>query len=295
MAAPSAAQSNTLEHAETLLSSGRLSEARATLDRWIAANPPGSRRVNSEDRARARLLQGRLTADVREAEEAYLSVVLSYPRTRVAPDAMLRLGQVLVAVAIADGDTAVAGRASGYLQRLVDDYPGSDQRTLGMLWLARAHEIAGAPHAACDVTRSALRAGIADPVLASLFETERDAACSTTRPGVAGPADSTRAPERRAERQRTPPPPPAERPAPTLERFSVQAAAVRDRAGAERLAARLRQAGFDPRIVRVEGSGLHRVRMGRYVNTAPAAQLARRLRQAGFDVVVVTDAHREAR
>jgi tetratricopeptide (TPR) repeat protein len=295
-AAPAAAQSSSsLDRVESLLAEGRLTEARATLDRWIAANPAGSRRTDTEDRARAQLLAGRLTSDVGEAESAYMSVVLSYPRTRAAPEALLRLGQVLVAVAIADADTLTARRASDYLGRLVEDYPRSEERPLGLLWLARAHEVAGAHANACAVTREALRADIEDPVLASLFETERDTACAAAQQAGA-PASEAGAPARRGAADRPPPTSSTERtpPAP-LERFAVQAAAVRNRAGAETLAARLRRAGYDPRIVRVEGSSLHRVRLGLFSNTAPAAQLSRRLRQAGFDAVVVTDAHREVR
>jgi cell division septation protein DedD len=297
---PVSAQSDVLDRVDGLLAAGRLTDARSTLARWIAANPPGARAASPEDRARARLLEGRLTPDVASAEEAYRSVVLSYPRTRAAPEAMLRLGQVLVAVAMADADSAAARRAVDYLDRLVDDYPGSEHRTLGMLWLARAHEVVGDHPSACAVTADALRAGIADPVMNGLFETEREAACNTSlaggRPDDAARAGAARAPTqppaRRTERA---PPVRPDPPTGQLERFAVQAAALRDRAGADALVARLRRAGFDPRVVRLEGSTLHRVRLGRYTGTPPAAQLARRVRQAGFDAVVVTDAHREVR
>jgi hypothetical protein len=296
-APPAAAQSNALDRVESLLAAGRLSEARSTLDRWIAANPSGRRGASSEERARARLLEGRLTPDIAEAESAYMSVVLSYPRTRAAPEALLRLGQVLVAVAMADTDSVTARRAVDYLGRLVDEYPGSEHRTLGMLWLARAHQLAGDGPSACTVTRDALRAGVADPVMNGLFETERTAMCDGA-PAAPGDAPRAAAAERATPPARSPertPPGRATPPTPELERFAVQAAAVRDRTGAERLAERLRRAGFDPRVVRVEGSSLHRVRLGRYDGTQPAAQLARRVRQAGFDAVVVTDAHREVR
>jgi cell division septation protein DedD len=290
-AAPLAAQStSSLDRIETLLAEGRLSEARATLERWESSSV-GSRRPEPEDRARARLLQGRLSSDIAEAESAYMSVVLSYPRTRAAPEALLRLGQVLVAVAIADADTATARRATDYLARLVDDYPRSEERPLGMLWLARAHEVAGSHADACDVTRDALRTDIPDPVLASLFEAERETACGAAQDGASA-REAT--PARTGAEDRPPPVStrPAEPPA-TVERFAVQTAAVRNREGAEALAGRLRRAGFDPRIVTVAGSELHRVRLGRFANTAPAAQLSRQVRQAGFDAVVVTDAHQE--
>src|SRR5690606_9913149 len=48
-AVPVAAQSDTLDRVESLLASGRLTEARATLDRWNQANPPGRRGASSEE------------------------------------------------------------------------------------------------------------------------------------------------------------------------------------------------------------------------------------------------------
>src|SRR5690606_15481780 len=247
-------------------------------DRWNQANPPGRRGASSEERARAKLLEGRLTPDVSEAESAYMSVVLSYPRTPAASEALLRLGQVLVAVAMADNDTVTARRAVDYLDRLVSEYPGSEHPTLGMLWLARAHQLAGDLPSACTVTRDALRAGVADPVMNGLLETEQSTLCSAVadsdvRPSTP-PAQRTTPPPARQQTERPPARQQAERPpderrdaGAELQRFAVQAAALRDRNGADNLAERLRRAGFEPRVVRVEGSSLYRVRLGRYTGT----------------------------
>ena len=122
-----------LDRVESMLASGRLTDARNTLDRWIAEHPPGSRSATSEQQAHALLLQGRLNADLREAEDAYLAVVLSYPTSRYAPEALLRLGQVLVAIGMADDDPDEAARGAAYLERLLDDYPGSDQGPVATL------------------------------------------------------------------------------------------------------------------------------------------------------------------
>lgn len=75
--------------------------------------------------------------------------------------------------------------------------------------------------------------------------------------------------------------------------FSVQLGAFSERARADELAARLREAGFEPRIVVVEGSELVRVRAGRFPDAQGATRAYDRARAAGFDAMVVTDAARE--
>jgi cell division septation protein DedD len=277
-----------LDQVEALLASGRLTDARNTLDRWIAEHPPGARSATSEQQAHALLLQGRVNADLREAEEAYLAVVLSYPTSRYAPQALLRLGQVLVAIGMADGDPNEAARGAAYLERLLDDHPGSEQGPVATLWLARAHQVAGAHDDACRVAREGAELGATDPTLDSLLRQERDAACAAVQQDAppAARAEATPAGNRND---------PSDSPASGVARFAVQSTAVRNRAAAESLAARLRRTGFEPRVVQIDGSSLYRVRVGRYVSAAEATAVARRVRSTGFEAVVVTDAHRERR
>jgi hypothetical protein len=75
--------------------------------------------------------------------------------------------------------------------------------------------------------------------------------------------------------------------------FAVQAGAFSDRSRADDLAARLREAGFEPRLVVVEGSDLVRVRLGRFMDAAGATRVHDALVGAGFEAMVVGDAGRE--
>jgi cell division septation protein DedD len=74
---------------------------------------------------------------------------------------------------------------------------------------------------------------------------------------------------------------------------AVQAGAFQSMDRARQLAARLRDAGFNPRLVQVPGSELARVRMGRFPSRDEADTLADRIRNLGFEVTIVTDADAE--
>lgn len=86
------------------------------------------------------------------------------------------------------------------------------------------------------------------------------------------------------------PPPPAEIEA-TL---SVQLGAFEDPTRAQALAAELERRGYSPRLVRVPGSHLLRVRIGRFSHREGADALARELRELGFECTLSSDAHRES-
>jgi cell division protein FtsN len=57
--------------------------------------------------------------------------------------------------------------------------------------------------------------------------------------------------------------------------------------------ARLRRAGYEPRVAMVPGSSLIRVRVGRFATPGDAARQVARLKENGFDAVVVNDANQE--
>src|SRR5699024_10836124 len=113
-------------------------------------------------RARALLLRARLTTDVGEAERDYLNLVLAHPYTPEIPEALLRLGQGLLA-------SGESGRAAGYLHRLVTDYPRSVQRPVGALWLARARRAEQRYEDACRVAREGIDYAHADRSLLELI------------------------------------------------------------------------------------------------------------------------------
>lgn len=280
-AAPAAAQVPTLNRVDSLVNAGAYGTARADLDRWWSARDefvvPGS------DMARGLMLRARLAPDPDAAESDYLAVVLGYPASDHAPEALLRLGQGLLA-------TGDATRSAAYLARLVADYPGRPQRLAGLLWLARAHDAARRPGPACTAAREGLR-DARDPDLVAMLRAEVEGSCSgdavagepATAPGDA--AGIARGPVTGSPRGGD-----AGSARAGVGDWSVQSGAFRYSEGAERLMERLQQAGFSPRLIRVPRSGLLRVRVGRFTSSEEAASLVTRLRDRGFDAVVVGDA-----
>jgi cell division protein FtsN len=55
-----------------------------------------------------------------------------------------------------------------------------------------------------------------------------------------------------------------------------------------------RRRGLEPRLVRVPGSDLVRVRVGRFQDGGEAMDLRERLRGMGMEAIIVQDASREA-
>ena len=77
--------------------------------------------------------------------------------------------------------------------------------------------------------------------------------------------------------------------------MSVQVGAFRNLEGAVLLSERIRDAGYLPRLVRVPGTDLIRVRVGRFAERGGAESLKRELERAGFEATIVADAQSEER
>ncbi|MGH7466822.1 MAG: SPOR domain-containing protein [Longimicrobiales bacterium] len=311
---PAQAQQRVLDRTDSLLMAGQYAQARATLADWQRAHPPGVA-VEPAERSRALYLMARLTTAADDAQDLYLSLVLSYPTAREAPDALLRLGQHFVN----SGDPA---RAQGYLERLVNDYPAASNRMQGYLWLARAQSAAGSSSAACASAGAALKAGATNEELTLLLQEEEKTACAnaqrepppamraplpapnvesppvrrtTTAPARTQPARSqprtqpTRTPSARTPSTRTPP----RASATSSARYALQTGAFREIRSANATAAELERKGFDARVVYTAGSSLARVRVGKFRTSAAASEEARKLRTAGVRAIVVDDVARE--
>ncbi len=252
-----------LDRVDSLVAAGDVAGARASLDRWFAAAPASG---PADARARALFLRAELTPRFAAAEKDLLAVVLGYPTSPQAPDALLRLGQGLAAA----GDRE---RAAGYLRRLVADYPSSPRRAAGYVWLARSLQ----GKEACAAARDGLAAATADVEAERLLRAEREAACgSGARAGSAATtAASVPAPARAAGR------------------YAVQLGAFRDGEHAEALAARARRLGYEPRIVTVGNGSLLRVRVGRWSTQGPAGAAVRSLHDAGLEAALVDDVSAE--
>lgn len=275
------AQQSLLNRADSLLIAGQYEQARAILADWDRTNP-ASATTEPAQRARAIYLTARLTTDAAQAQNHYLTVALSYPTSREAPDALLRVGQSFLA-------TGDAARAVGYLERLINDYPAASVRPLGFLWLTRAQIAAGKASSACTTATTALKPGTSiTGELASLIATEQRNACTNAQPDSQKPNAQPPAPERSQ-------PAPDRRTADNSNdgRFAIQIAAFRELRSANAIAAQLRRKGHDSRVVFVEGSSLARVRIGRFRTRADALNEVRRLKAENVDGIVVDDAVRE--
>ncbi|MFW5951680.1 MAG: SPOR domain-containing protein [Gemmatimonadota bacterium] len=269
--APGAGQVPTLERVDSLITAGDYDTARATLEQWWSARDEFD--VPGSDKARALMLRARLAPGPDDAEPDYLAVVLGYPTSEHAPAALLRLGQGLLA-------TGDAARAAAYIERLIADYPGRNDRTAAFLWLARAHTAARNPAAACRAARVGLQ-DVRDSDLAAMLRVEAAASCATATA------------EQDTESARPSAPAPAAQPGRPAGDWAVQTGAFRYRDGAHALMDRLREAGHSPRLVRVPRNDLLRVRVGRFASSDEAGRLLTRLRDQGFDAVVVNDAAQE--
>jgi cell division septation protein DedD len=299
------AQDGSLDRVQNLIATGRFTEALNTLEQWERSYADPRSSAAPADRARALFLRGALSTEAKEAEDAFISVVLSYPSSDVAPEALLRLGQAL----LTGGE---ARRAVAYLERLRNDYPGAAQRETGWLWLARAQLAAGSPAAACTTARHGVGAA-SSANLRTLIEIEQDRACGAGAQGsvaatprsAPAPAETRTAPAATprsapapAETRTAPPaatPPPAERASATALRgnFAVQTGAYREASSARTIADQMRAKGFDVRVVLVGDSPLHRVRFGAFASNAEAAAAARAVQAAGFATIIVNDVRLE--
>lgn len=281
-AAPAAAQPPSLDRADELIAQGDYAGAREIVDRWWREEPAASPEVIRTGRPRALLLRARLATDAAAAERDYLALALGHPSSPETAVALLRLGQGLLA-------SGQAARAVTYLERLATDHPNSPDRAVGLLWLARARRLAGRTDAACDAANQAADTRGAGPDLAALIRNEQVASCRRIADARPPAGRQAQAAAGRPTAQREP------RPAAQAATgtFAAQAGAFRERSGAETLAAQLRRAGFEPRLVRLPGSSLVHVRIGRFSSTADADALVARLRAAGFTALVVRDAGRE--
>jgi cell division septation protein DedD len=258
-AAPLAGQS--LDRVEELARLGRSEEARdLLLEWWDEARDAAPQR----DLQRGLWLRGRLTVDPNLAELDYQRLVVLYPSSPFAPQALLRLAQS----AHANGDVAMA---SQHVASIVRDYPTSPVRAEAEAWQRGAGD--APPRSEASATTPPSTAA-APPAAAT-----RDPATAPapTRPPAAQPSTPTTQPAR--------PVAPADIP---LE-WSVQFGAFTDENRAFALHNELISAGLAARLVRVAGSGFTHVRIGRFTNRAEASTQLQQVTARGFTAAIVRD------
>ncbi len=162
--------------------------------------------------------------------------------------------QALLRLAQASHALGDAEAARAHVETLIRDYPASPARRTAEAWMASAGP---APAAAA---------------------TDAGAPARPVSPGDAPPVA-------RASAEVRSPAPAAD----AAEVFSVQLGAFAETDRAEGVRARASAAGFDARLVRVEGSGLLHVRIGRFSDRAAAEGLLQQVARAGLEGALVRD------
>ncbi len=251
--------------AQRLVNEGAGAEARALLDSLVRATPDGT-----EARAQALFWRGQLAADVAAAQLDFSRIVVEYPLSPRAADALLGLAQFEVA----RGDGTAAQR---HLDRLVLEHASSSAATEGYFWLGRVRLDAGDGRGGCAALDSALAR------LRPQDVERRNMAEFAAQPCRSGAAFAAAPPPAAA----APPTQSATR-APTGPQWSVQAGAFGTRADADRHAARLKAKGHEARVWNASPNRLPwRVRIGRFASRAEATAVVTRLKRDGIDAFVV--------
>lgn len=271
-----------LDAVEAAMEEGRFEAARAGVERWWEGGEAGRDRREFQ---RALWLRARLTVEPEGAERLYRRLVVEFPGGIHSDEALLRLAQG----AQARGDGEAATR---YLEILARDYPSSPHRVAARAELARAERGEGATGWGSARPDGAAGRDPAAPVTPPDPEvrTSPDTAQGATPPTPATPPSvpPTTTP--------TPPAAPAPTdPAPMAGNHTLQFGAFSGVERARAVAAELRMAGLEVRVVRVEGSPLYRVRGEAFPDRDAADARARALRERGFELLVSSDRDRETR
>lgn len=249
----------TLPAVEAAADSGHLDRARELLDRWRSERAP---RAELEELRRAEFLAARLAPHADSARRRYARLAVE-TGGELGARARLRLAQLH----LAEGSTDPALRQ---LELVRSDVPGDSLAVESWLWTGRARLAEGDTASACEALRRAADAGGELRERAARASTACGLEPSGGRVEVAagGEAPSGEAGEGDAG-------------------WSVQAGAFSDRASADRLRERLREAGFEARRLPPGDDGLHRVRVGRWADRASAEEAARSMQEEGFRGFVV--------
>lgn len=259
-----------------LAQDGLADSARSTVKRLLAATEP-------TDSSYAEMLytSGLVAATDYERRVALRRVVLEFAQSAWADDAILLLAQV----EYANGNP---GSTVQQINRLLSDYPASSLRAIGAFWGARAAGDMQDGATACRMADLGLGAAGVDVELknqldyqkqrcTALAAVKRDSSVVASNP----PKDSVKA-------SPSPSPSPAA-PVPGLRKgFRVQVVAAPTQERADRAAASLRAADFEPVIVK-EGA-YFKVRSQAYATRAEAQAALTKIRgKLGGQPFIVVD------
>ena len=274
--------------ARQLVAGGNEGAGRLLVDSMVAAAAPGSGAY-----AEALYWRAALAPTTAEAEPDYRRIVVEYPLSPRAADALLNLGEI----EIARGDRA---GARAHLERFLLENPTRPERGRAGFLLTRLLFDEDDNTRACAVLHRTLGDVPQDSVeLRNQFEfyAPRCDGVDTTARAAPRRTGAVIAPRRLPDRASPPPAPPrpaaahpdesrarvAAKPRATG-RFTLQVAAYGARAGAEALVARLAKREIDARVV--GDAKPFRVRIGRYATRTEAAREANALEKRGIKVFV---------
>jgi hypothetical protein len=243
---------------ERLVVGGDRSTARVLADSLVASLPADSPRLVDVLYWRAQS-----ATSAADAERDYLRISIEHPFTARAPDALLALAQL----EFARGDRNAARRR---FDRLLRDYPKGRHVARAALWSGRLALEERDNIAGCRTLNAARpQLGSDDIELRNQFD-YYVAQCDRIAPTDSVPASA----------------PPTGKPSPTAgSAFSVQVAAYNARQDATSLAARLKQRGYEVRVVGDRAP--YRVRIGRYTTRADANAALARIRASRLTGIVV--------
>jgi cell division septation protein DedD len=267
--APAPAAGQALDRVEELVRLGRTNDARTVLQEWWTTERDDA---PQRDLQRGLWLRGRLTPDPTLAELDFQRLVVLYPSSPFAPQALLRLAQS----AHAHGDGAAAER---HVASIVRDYPASPTRADAEAWLRSA----GTPPPAMEVAAPATGPPASpEPAAAQPPPTQP----TTTQPAPTQPATTQPATTVPVIQPTTPRPP---APADAVLDWAVQFGAFTDQDRAFALHQQLFDAGLAARLVRVAGSGFLHVRIGRFGTREEAVRELQRVTALGYTAAIVRD------
>jgi tetratricopeptide (TPR) repeat protein len=245
-----------LTRIERLIVAGDRSSARFLTDSLVAALPPESPRL-----ADVYYWRAQSATSAADAERDYLRIAIEHPFTSRAPDALLALGQL----ELARGDRRSARRR---FDRALRDYPRGRHVVRASLWSGRL-ALEERDYAAGCPTLNAARplVGPDEVEMRNQFDYY---ITQCERALVVDTATTT---------------PPTPEPVTEGAQFSIQVAAYSAQREATATATRLRERGFDVRVVGDRAP--FRVRIGRYPTRAAAMAALVRMRASRVDGIVV--------
>ena len=262
-----------LDSVDALAAAGRTEEARAVLETWWDSERSQSSR---RDRQRGLWLRAVLTVDPGMAGLDYQRLVVEYPGGPYSGGALVRLAMIA-------GSEADLLRAASHFRTLLQDYPRSSERVRARQWLAaHSEEIEEAEAAAALAAQAA--AALAAEAAQDSAAAAADSAAVTTQDTAAVQAAADSVGEVAPE---------VDEPRVEVGRYAVQFGAFSTQERAYRLSESLARAGLETRVVRVRGSPLVRVRVGRFAERGAASDFMAEIERMGYDAAVVSDVAEE--